>query len=321
MVTCSILWLSFSILCSFASSFSYRAPFLGRQTFTSEQQKHGYTQLWTLILEEDFSLQPTKKATELWLDLRGTAVHPRVAIDYILEQLREDGSFLSDEAESGFIDRVLLSDRHFQSLLESSDTYVETSEILYETDDTDGLVALSRNSLSMPFGILESMPSDGGPAVADPMKAMQTLSEGKWIILSGEEEEPGSKAEILRIEAIDKFLDIASAAKAGNWGSTSEMEGGLLLRADVPSEDESSITAGGVAVVCSTKSVVVGLASILQVMQSGLSISTESGIILQGSSDGSSSSLPTALILSFDVGLWKAAVLVYGEHELYSNNE
>jgi hypothetical protein len=152
------------------------------------------------------------------------------------------------------------------------------------------------------------------------MKAMQTLSEGKWIILSGEEEEPGSKAEVLRIEAIDKFLDIASAATAGNWGSTSEMESGLLLRVDVTSEDESS-TAGGVAVVCSTKSVVVGLASILQVMQSGLSTSTESGIILQGSSDGSSPSLPTALILSFDVGLWKAAVLVYGEHELYSNNE
>jgi hypothetical protein len=166
------------------------------------------------------------------------------------------------------------------------------------------------------------MPSDGGPAVADPMKAMQTLSEGKWIILSGEEEEPGSKEEVLRIEAIDKFLDIASTATAGNWGSTSEMESGLLLRADVTtsSEDESS-TAGGVAVVCSTKSVVVGLASILQVMQSGLSTSTESGIILQGSSDGSSPSLPTALILSFDVGLWKAAVLVYGEHELYSNNE
>jgi hypothetical protein len=152
MVTGSILWLPFSILCPFASSFLHRALFLGRQTFDSEQQKHGDAQLWTLILDEDFSLQPTKKATELWLDLRGTAVHPRVAIDYILEQLREDGSFLSDEAESEFIDRVLVSDRHFQSLLELSDTtYVETSEILYKTDDTDGLVALSRNSLSIPL--------------------------------------------------------------------------------------------------------------------------------------------------------------------------
>jgi hypothetical protein len=296
-----------------AYSFSLRAPFLHPQTTGRVQQKSAFEGLGEFISEDNFFPQSTEKQTEFWLDLRGTAVHPKAAIDHLLEQLRDDdGKSSSNNNESKLIDRVLLSDQSFQKLVSNSDPYLETSEVLYVPDDDGDLLALSRNGVSFPYGNLVSIPGETAVAVKDPMQAMQTLSEGKWVVLFNEWQGDDMKA-------TGEFLDIASTATCGDWGST-ELEAGLLLR--TASEEEKPAT-GGVAVVCSTKSSVVQLASILRCMQSGMSTSvTESGIILQGSSDASSSPLSTALILPFDLMLWKTAYsLVYGKDEQNSDDE
>ena len=291
------------------SSFTLKVPFLKRQISNELQEIRALSDN-SLFLEEDFSSKDKARQTQLWLDLRGTAVHPQAAIDYINQQLQEeDNPFSNDVVDFNLVDRALLSDQSFQNLLSSSDPYVHLSEVLYMNDDDVDSLALSRNGVSFPFGTFVKMPDDATVAVSDPIEAMESLSKGKWVVLFNEGD---NSEEALRIDAIGNFLDIASTTACGDW-ETSELGSGLLLRTD---DRYQSSENGGVAVVCSSPSAVVMLASELQRMQPGTSTSvTESGIIVRSSSVESSSTLPTALILPFDITLWKAAHLVYGLDE------
>jgi hypothetical protein len=296
-------------ICSLAFSFTHRATFLHRPAPVKIQHGAALPDLGDLLSGEDLSVPSAGPSTELWLDLRGTATHPKAATDYLLEELQEDGWFLSDEMKANLIGKVLIADRSFQNLLIASDAYVGTSEILYITDDkNEGQIALSRNGLSFPFGTLVAMPTDNAVAVPDPMRALETLTDGRWVVLCNEAEGVDSDKDALKMEAIGTFLGIASIA----WG-VQNLDSGLVLRTASQDEDKAADSPpGGVAVVCSTKSSVMQLASILQCFQSGTTSATESGILIQGSAETSEPFLPTALILPFDVMLWKAALLVYG---------
>lgn len=293
-----------------AFSFTHRATFLHRPAPVKIQHGAALSDLGDLLSGEDLSVPAGGPSTELWLDLRGTATHPKAATDYLLEELQEDGWFLSDEMKANLIGKVLIADRSFQNLLNASDAYVDTSDILYIPDDkNEGQIALSRNGLSFPFGTLIAMPTDNAVAVPDPMRALETLTDGRWVVFCNEAEGVDSDRDALKMEAIGTFLGIASTA----WG-VQTLDSGLVLRTasqeDIKAEKDSA--SGGVAVVCSTKSSVMQLASILQCFQSGTTSATESGILIQGSAETSEPFLPTALILPFDVMLWKAALLVYG---------
>ena len=177
------------------------------------------------------------------------------------------------------------------------------------------MLAMSRNGVSLPYGTVLETPPDTAVAVEDPMEAIQAISDGRWIVLPNQlqEEDP---EEAQRIDAIGNFLDIASTATYANWG-TKQLESGLLVSTE---RDETEPKTGGVAVVCSTKSSVVQLASVLQCMAIPSTV-TESGIILQGSEEDASPPLATALVLPFDLVLWKTASLVYGhEDEIFGTD-
>jgi len=262
------------------------------------------------------SIPPMKKPTELWLDLRGTATHPQAAIQYILDELQNDALLLPSD-RGVLIEKVIVTDRSFQSLVNASDPFVEAAEILYEPDATStGYVALSRNGLSLPFGSVLLMPSDNAIAVSRPIDAMRILGDGRWILLDNEANGADPGKESLRVDAIASFLDIAATASTGKWGSSTGQDDGedlrLILKGNVPVNQEQPIR-GGVAVSCSTKSFLVQLASVLESFQSAsTSTMTDSGIIIHSVSDFSSPTLPTALILPFDMPLWKAATMMYG---------
>lgn len=306
------LFVSFSV-------FGHRTPFLHTKTTARLlRQKSEIRSINGESILEDFSFpeSSTENQIELWLDLRGTAVHPQAAIEYLLEQLQDDDD--GDGDQNNVIDRVLLSDKSFQNLISSSDPYVETSEVLYVPDENVDLLALSRNGVSYPYGNLVYVPNDAAVVVEDPMQAVQTLLEGKWVVLMNDEK-GGEPDGALRMKAVGEFLDIAAMAVGGDWGSTSEFESGLLFRKD--SKEEKSKT-GGVAIGCSTKSSLMQLASVLRCLQmSGTSTTkTDSGIMLSGSGP-SSSSFSTALVLPFDAILWKTASLVNGADEQNSDYE
>lgn len=266
------------------------------------------------------SLPTMEKATELWLDLRGTAIHPRVAVNCLMEELREDGLIWTPTQESQLIGKVILSDDSFQKLLNTSDPFVDASEILYQPQGaSDGFLASSRHGLSLPFGTSIPMLRDNPIAVRDPEATLRMLGEGKWVLLENEERELDPDKESSRIDAISSFLDIASAAASGPWELATTQKGkdrGLILRNEKPPSLAPKTNNGGVAIHCPTKSFFVRLASAIQCFQSvSTTTMTESGIIIQGGDAIHAPSLPTAIALPFDVRLWKTAMLVYGQEQ------
>jgi hypothetical protein len=254
------------------------------------------------IPDDNNSSQSPERSIELWLDLRGTAIHPRAAIEYLAEQVFEGPDHGVTDLSID-VDRIIVSDKMFQNLLNSSDDYVQESEILYVPEETLAQIALSRGGLSFPFGELVAL--EGPMGVADPITAMETLSAGQWIVLYNKEEE--TEDEDSRIAAVGGFVEIAS----GDWRTTTQLESGLLLQTG--SNEENNM--GGVAVQCPTKSSIMRLASMIESVISGKSMTaTESGILIHEET-GEASPLPFALMLPFDVSLWKTALEVYGKQE------
>jgi hypothetical protein len=293
-------------------------PFVSRASFTRRMRLSPSLRMALSDLGDLVSSLPLEpKSTELWLDLRGTAVHPRAAVDYILKELEEEGLLFPSTKERPLIAKVVISDFSFQQLLNASDPFVEAFEILYPPEGAgDGFLASSRSGLSLPFGHIITTPDGNSAAVGDLMDAMRLLGDGGgiWIFLDNGNRELDPEKESLQMDAISSFLDIASTASAGPWGKSVMKNGNdseLVLPSGKIGDMEES---GGVAVRCPTKSFLLQLASVLQCFQSvSTTTMTESGIIIQGGEDVYVPSLPTAVVLPFDLLLWKTAMLVYGQ--------
>lgn len=248
-----------------------------------------------------------QQETGLWLDLRSTAIHPKAAI----EQLE-----METEASS-FVDRIILSERMFQNLVDANDLYLTTSQILYQSSGSNDIYLSSSRGLSTPFGSVSSAPSDSAMPVEDPMQAIELVSGGKWLLLGKEEENTDDNIESLRVQSVGNFLDIVSTS-SGMWNSSAGTSGLVLpttlIQGENPQDqNEKSSNLGGVAVACDTKSALMQLASILQLRQGGTAnLVTESGIILQNSGD-SPPPVATAVALPFSIDLWQVAALVFGK--------
>jgi hypothetical protein len=298
------------IVASFALT---RPAFRGNEGIRRFLLKSSLARLNEDVFVDSLISSREKKATELWLDLRGTAIYPSAAISYLMEQLIDDEYDPSlPEGASNPIDRVLLSNQMFQRLLNTPDNPLVGTEIMYLPDDGDGLVVSSHEGMSsFPCGKIYEMPKDSGMVLADPMSAIETISQGNWAVLVDEESGIDSDSEVNRVDSIASFLSLAVAATGGPI--LLDGNSGLLLKS---SEYEETTEIGGVAVRCSNKAMVIQLASVVQEIQAGSSMaSTESGILIQSTSDSDSSSpsLQTALLLPFDVVMWKTALLIYGE--------
>mmetsp|Transcript_25984 Transcript_25984/g.61119 ORF Transcript_25984/g.61119 Transcript_25984/m.61119 type:complete len:318 (-) Transcript_25984:44-997(-) len=286
---------------------SQRSETNGRQAQSPMQAEISSQDLEAVLADQ---LIPQKE-TELWLDLRRTAIHPKSAIEQLEEQI----------GASSFVDRILLSEQVFQNLVDFNDMYLTTSQILYQSSETDEIYLSSSQGLSTPFGSLRLAPSDAIMPVDDPMQAIEMISNGKWLLLGKEEENTEEQVESFRIDAVGKFLDIASTScLVGMWDSSPETSGLVLPIKDSSSNEQKvydeSLDLGGVAVACDTKSALMQLASILQMKLCGSTNSvTESGIILQ-CSEITSSAVATAVVLPFAIDLWQVASLVFGI-ELY----
>lgn len=251
--------------------------------------------------------------TELWLDLRPTAIHPKAAMDHLQTQLGTDS----------FVDRIVLSERVFQNMIEFSDLYLSATQILYHDTSNGDIFFSTGRGLSFPFGRFQAPPPEAAVVVEDPIQAIAVVTAGKWLFLGNNDEDDcgNEERETTRMNAVGNFLDIANSASGiGSWCS-SLANGGLLLpvsggkektKTEQKSEADESFICGGVAVQCSTKSAVMKLASTLQLTRLGTRASmTDSGIMMQSSSD-SSRILCTAAALPFDVDIWQAALLVFG---------
>ena len=344
---------------------------------------------------------PPAISTELWLDLRGTAIDPNAAIDYLLEEDTEwscggsedatgSGSSTPAPNTSPLINRILVSDTMMQKIIDNNNNSVEPS-LLYIPEESNNMLVESRTDednaygMSFPIGQIQYLPNnlDASMIGGDPMAAMDTVSKGQWIALIDDEKAKGddsvdddSKILSTRINAISGFVDIVSAA-AATTSTAASLESGLLLGGsdsllldgntddngiNNDDDDDSRVlilpntntilenplaeadsgsggggSTGGIAISCTSKTMIVEIASIYHslLQQSGVggigTTTTESGILIptsptsseeeesdstNRSSNMSSSSndgdvIKTAILLPFDVMLWRTAWLLF----------
>jgi hypothetical protein len=272
----------------------------------------------------DFSFSQTDNKPELWLDLRGTALYPKAAVSYLLKELTDESDpfFLpSEEAQDLPIQKVLVSNDMFQRIVDSPGQYMAYPDMLYSIPgDFNENIVLSRNGQSFPYGTVVTMRSDSALVVDDPMQTMDFISQGNWVVLVDGEDDLDPYYESARGDSIASFLDIVWAASSSGRSTmlfaqlNGDSRGLLLPTTSGTKESDGESKEGGLALSCSTKSMLVQLASNIKSLQAGVKTSTKSGILIQSAASLKPSSfLATALLLPFDLALWKTAMLIYGE--------
>jgi hypothetical protein len=324
-----------------------------RNRATSVQVQQNSSQDLEDVVSSDDSIFSQSQDTELWLDLRRTAFHPKAAIDELETQLGRTIATTTSSSSSSppLVDRILLSEKVFQNLVDFNDPYLAAIPILYQSSKIDDIFSSSSKGLSTPFGCIISTPSDMAVPVEDLFETIEMITDGKWLLLGNEggKDNPDDHAESMRIESVGNFLDIVSTVAAPDagmmWSSTTETNGLVLPKTGTQTttlsenengtnkqqEDEPSTRIGGVAVTCSTKSAIIKLASTLQMMaKPGAKNSvTESGIIFESNvgssltslSSSSSATMPTAVVIPFAIDLWEIGTLMFGKEELFEEEE
>jgi hypothetical protein len=264
--------------------------------------------------ENDGPSMTRSAGTELWLDLRSTAIHPKAAMDYLESQL---GS------TTHFVDRILLSEEMFQNLVDYSDLYLRATRILYHNSENDSILSSTGDGLSIPFGSFLPFPTNAAVVVDDPIQAIQIISGGKWLVLGNEGENVDYEQESKRLDGVRNFMEIAcTASGAGAWGASVDSRGLVLPTSPSGAKgDVSSYGVGGVAIKCYSTSALMKLASAIHLMRPGLMTSvTNSGIVIQNTDDPPPS-LSTAIILPFDVEMWEASILVFPKEDIVNLKE
>jgi len=313
----------------YALSFARNKKQRKYRTTTTTLQAQDSSQDLTDIISSDSIISQIQE-TEFWLDLRRTAFHPKAAIDEIETQLGRtlttSSSSSSSSSSPPLVNQILLSEKIFQNLINSNETYIATAPILYQSSKNDTIFSLSSQGLSTPFGSLISTPSDATVPAIDPIQAIQMITDGKWLLLGkkeGEEDDLGDLVESMRIESVGNFLDIVSTAAAPELGITLSETKRLVLPKPKRSTQTTSnlqqegelLRNCGVAVTCSTKSAILKLAFKLQLMMKPGTMNsvTDSGIILETNVEKSSptATLATAVVIPFDVNLWKIGTLMF----------
>lgn len=249
----------------------------------------------TSLQEDDTS--ESLLGPQLWLDLRGTAVVPRAALSLLDE---DDMMFL--------VDRVLVSE---QDAHRTASFWKEGDPQMLIVSETDGTLCSASDEAECygtSFLVEEKV-------FLDPLPALDTVSNGGWAFVDTDE----ASNEESRQEAMCNLVSLLSSSGISS-GASLQLGSGLLLDSGKSGNLRVSPYANdgkaGLAVTCRTTSDVVKMASVLQVSLSGGVTSTDSGILLQSDSMDASNTEPTlssALVLPFEIPLWKAASYVLGK--------
>jgi len=261
------------------------------------QRRPRRTSMQASIITDNGEDTPDWSPMELWLDLRGTAITSRMA----LSKLEEESPFA--------ISKVLVS---LQGAPRAVQLWKAEDPELLIVDESDNVLCDAKDP-SIQYGMIVTVDGD---SFVDPIPALETSSNGGWVLVDPEGSDEQAKE---RHEAISNLVNfIAGGLSLGN--------GSFLLGADTAEDVAEEMTYsndnGGIAVVCRTKSDLVQAANTLQSISSGPLTATESGILLKADPLDSSSakeSLQSALVLPFDVPLWKAAIIIVAESSYSAN--
>jgi hypothetical protein len=264
-----------------------------------------------------------KHELELWLDLRGLRLSPRVFVDHFLRDLAT--IYKEGETDGPTIDRVLLSDMDEKDLKLELQLHVPGLPALDELVhgilevDTDNereyrdVIQIKKTNEDSDLSqrvvgqlIEMNMLSDsnvGGVQLVDPIPAIECMGRGDWLII-----DPGTHGtDDDRLEAAIGLFDLTQA--------TSSMSAipilGQSLSSDGLLSDKAGHSTGGIAFVCrSTSDLYRFLPHLRRLrLESGTKTqSTDSGILLQVEEPGTKApGVGTALVLSLDFKVWESA--------------
>lgn len=224
---------------------------------------------------------------ELWLDLRGTAITPRMA----LSKLEEDSIIP--------FSKVIVSIQDAERSAQESNDF----EILV-VDENDSSLCDAKDP-SIRYGTVVTIDGD---SFVDPMPALETTTRGGWVLVM--DAERGSDKTTERHEAISSLVDFISGGMSLDSFSLGEDDSSGDDEQGSPFNNEK----GGIAITCKTKADLVQAANTVHSVSSGTLTTTESGILIksnpvEGATSGSKP-LQSALVLPFDLTLWKQAASI-----------
>jgi hypothetical protein len=269
---------SWTLLTSLHSALAFTAA--GSQVSSSLHEQRKSKMLVTSFNEEWPPL-------ELWLDLRGTAITPQMA----LSKLEEDS--------------VLPASKVVVSIQDAA-----RATQLYELGDPNILMVDENNcclcSAKDPTISYGTVVSIDGVSFVDPIPALESISNGGWAFVDSQL--GGSDKVAERHDAISNLVDFIVGGLTLDLFSLGNKESSGDC--DLPLENKTN--RGGIAIACQTKADLAQAANCFQSIGSGSVTATESGILIKSeeSSSADNNALQSALVLPFDISLWKQAAII-----------
>lgn len=226
---------------------------------------------------------------EIWLDLRGTAITPRMA----LSKLQEDAVLP--------VSMVIVST---QVAARAVQQWEPGDPDIILVDESDSSLCNAKDPC-IRYGMVVTVEGD---SFVDPMPALQTATKGGWVLV---DPEGGSDKMTERHEAIANLVAFICGGMSLDSFSLGECESSANDANDSPPFDTEI---GGIAIACETNADLIQAANSLQTVDLGTLTTTESGILIKSDpAEGSLSqtkSLHCALAIPFDLPLWKQAALL-----------
>lgn len=264
----------------------------------------------------DSSSSGPQQQQQLWLDLRGTVLTPTEAFSFLQQELFDDDN-VNVNAESGLstitdlIDRVLLEEESFFKLVSSQSNFLDTHfDIFYTTSNGDLVAADKQLEQSFPIGRVVSCDDDEDTSFIDPILALDVTSRGDWLFIDYEKQLSNEDDATFWVEEkIGSLVEFLSSTSSSFTKSDSPPLPSGLLVPGASSQD----TSGGLAIRCPNKQTLVQVdATFARSLYATMTTVTESGILvptgISDTSTGTISSIATALVLPFEVLLWKSAL-------------
>ena len=254
--------------------------------------------------EESDSVKDERTTRQHWLDLRGTAIRPDEALAFFGEFLLDDDdknkkdNSSCQETIKDMIDCIIVPKDTFREIHKEIASRVD----LLVVDEDSNLLHDAAGELKGTFLAGVSM-------FVSPVGSLDLYNRGDWILF--ECNDVDSEELNVWVEQISSLLQLLPATAAPQ---SLETPSGLIIPSISNKEGNDVGVAhkkkGGVGICCATREAVFRVDTLLeQILSStGSTESANSGILLLADENDITIPITSALILPFDLNLWRAVL-------------
>jgi hypothetical protein len=255
----------------------------------------------------------SNRKQQLWIDLRDTSLFPHEANTFLMDQLFHDVSIIDEDLKFPFssspalFDAALVSETMLETIIlrrTTGTSHYNTPYCLLCTPAEGNQLVIDESVSQKSYVIGRTIMCDSSRKL-DPLEALKTvIDEQNWLLIDYKDR-AAARASVSQVTDVLQLLASPSASVTlEQYGTKTELSSEFALQ-------------GGIAVVCTDVNSFIQLDAKLAEIQSAASLgetmTTQSGLIVptvhdqQSSSTLRSSVRSVALVLPFDLDLWKAA--------------